>query len=145
MDQSGGYDQYAFVAELYDHVVPYRGRQDVAFFVDMAHHATAPVLELGCGTGRGRLPTARAGIEITGLDLSSAMLARCRNKLADEPEDVQARVQLVHGDMRQFDLGRFFGLVTVPFRAFLHLCTVAEQLACLHSIHRHLRPEGRLI
>jgi hypothetical protein len=47
--------------------------------------------------------------------------------------------------MRQFDLGRSFGLVTVPFRAFLHLCTVVEQLACLHSIHRHLTPEGRLI
>jgi SAM-dependent methyltransferase len=145
MDQTGGYDQYTFVAEFYDHVVPYRQRQDVAFFVDMAHHTTPPVLELGCGTGRVLLPTARAGIEVTGLDLSSAMLARCRQKLAREPRDVQARVRLVQGDMRRFDLGRSFGLVTVPFRAFLHLLTVTEQLACLRSMHRHLTSEGRLI
>ena len=36
MDRSGGYSEYAFVADLYDHVVGYRERQDVAFFVDLA-------------------------------------------------------------------------------------------------------------
>ena len=36
MDSSGGYEEYAFVAEFYDHVVPYRDRKDVEFFVEMA-------------------------------------------------------------------------------------------------------------
>jgi hypothetical protein len=33
MSDAGGYEEYAFVADLYDHVVPYHERPDVAFFV----------------------------------------------------------------------------------------------------------------
>jgi len=67
MDFTGGYDD-ALVAEFYDHVVPYRNRPDVAFFVDEAARSGGPVLELGCGTGRVLIPTARAGVDIAGLD-----------------------------------------------------------------------------
>lgn len=145
MDPTGGYVEYPFVAEFYDYVVPYRDRQDVAFFVEMARRSEGPVLELGCGTGRVLIPTARAGVEIVGLDLSPSMLSVCREKLSREPQAVQSRVQLVQGDMQQFDLGREFGLVTIPFRPFQHLITVEDQLSCLDSIHRHLADGGRLI
>ena len=145
MDEAGGYQDYAFVADLYDFVVPYRGRPDVAFFVEAALEAKGPVLEVGCGTGRVLIPTARAGVAITGLDLSPHMLAVCRERLAKEPAEVQERAQLLEGDMRDFDLGRTFALATIPFRPFQHLTTVADQMACLHMIRRHLEPGGRLI
>jgi SAM-dependent methyltransferase len=145
MDEAGGYQDYAFVADLYDFVGPYRERPDVAFFVQAAQEAGGPVLEVGCGTGRVLIPTARAGITITGLDLSTHMLAVCRERLAQEPPQVQGRVQLVQGDMRDFDLGRTFALATIPFRPFQHLTTVADQMACLQSIQRHLQPGGKLI
>jgi 2-polyprenyl-3-methyl-5-hydroxy-6-metoxy-1,4-benzoquinol methylase len=67
MDHAGGYEDYAFIADLYDHIVPYRDRPDVAFFVEAAQESGGPVLEVGCGTGRILIPTARAGIEIVGL------------------------------------------------------------------------------
>src|SRR6185503_14924092 len=108
MDIPSGYDQYAFIAELYDQVVPYRERADVAFFVEAAREAGSPVLEVGCGTGRVLIPTARAGLEVVGLDLSPNMLGVCRQKLKDEPEAVQSRVQLVQADMRNFELGHLF-------------------------------------
>jgi SAM-dependent methyltransferase len=142
---AGGYEEYALVADLYDHVVPYRNRPDVAFFVDAAKDAGSPALEVGCGTGRVLIPTARAGIEIVGLDASAAMLNVCRERLRDEPETVRSRVQLVQADMRAFDLGRTFTLVTVPFRPFQHLITVEDQLSCLESIRRHLVDGGALI
>ena len=144
-DEAGGYADYAFVADLYDHVAHHQLRPDVAFFVEAATAGAGPVLEVGCGTGRILIPTARAGIAITGLDLSPHMLAICRQNLLDEPPDVQARADLVEGDMRSFDLGRKFGLITLPFRPFQHLTTVEDQLACLKTLHRHLEPEGRLI
>jgi len=144
VDPSGGYEEYAFAAEFYDSVVPYAGRADVDFFVEMARESPGPVLEIGCGTGRVLIPTARAGMDIIGLDLSTRMLSVCREKLAREPESVQAKVHLVHGDMRQFDLGRKFGLVTMPFRPFQHLTTVDEQLSCLASTRNHLVDGGRL-
>jgi SAM-dependent methyltransferase len=145
MDGAGGYAEYGFVAEYYDYVGPYQEREDVAFYIDMVRGADGPALELGCGTGRVLIPIARAGCAITGIDLSPAMLSVCREKLAGEPADVQSRVQLVKADMRSFDLGRQFSLVTIPFRAFQHLTTVEDQMACLSTVRRHLGPGGRLI
>ena len=138
-------DDYADVAELYDYVVPYATRGDVEFFVDEALAANGAVLEVGCGTGRVLIPTARAGVSITGIDLSSAMLDRCREKVAAEPEKVQQRIDLVEADMRDFRLGKTFALATIPFRPFQHLLTVQDQVACLTTVHRHLQPDGRLI
>jgi SAM-dependent methyltransferase len=143
-ERSSFYDE-AFIADLYDLVVPYRNRPDVAFFVDEAVASGGPVLEVGCGTGRVLIPTARAGVEITGVDSSDTMLARCRESLAAETDEVRSRVTLVRGDMREFDLGKQFRLITLPFRPFQHLLTVEDQLACLHTLHRHLASGGRLI
>ena len=61
MTQSGTYDEYMSIAELYDHVVPYRERQDVGFFVEAAKESGGPVLEVGCGTGQGADPDRPGG------------------------------------------------------------------------------------
>src|SRR5829696_4325661 len=121
MGESNTYDDYASIAELYDHVTLYRDRSDVPFFVEEAVASGGPVLEIGCGTGRVLIPTARAGATIVGLDFSEKMLGLCRAKLSREPADVQSRVRLVRGDMRDFSLGECFHLATIPFRPFQHL------------------------
>src|SRR5215471_14342450 len=105
-------DEYSVIADFYDYVVPYRARQDIDFFVDAARKFGGPVLEVGCGTGRVLLPTARAGIDIVGLDLSSGMLDICRKRLLEEPETIRSRVRLVQGDMRNFEAGLRFNLAT---------------------------------
>lgn len=133
------------VSEFYDYVVPYRNRGDIDFFVEMAQETGGPVLEIGCGSGRVLIPTARAGIEIVGLDLSRSMLALCQRKLSQEPEEVQARIELVEGDMCDFDLNREFNLVTIPFRPFQHLVAIEDQLSCLECIRTHLVDGGKLI
>ena len=69
-DRAGGYGEYGFTAEYYDHVTSYRERSDIPFWVEMAQASGGPVLEIGCGTGRVLIPIARAGIDITGIDLS---------------------------------------------------------------------------
>lgn len=145
MDEAGGYRSYRFVADLYDHVVPYKERPDIDFFVQAAVESGGPVLEVGSGTGRILIPTARAGVDITGLDLSEPMMEICRQRLAEEAEEVQARAELVQADMRWFDLGKQFALATLPFRPFQHLTTVDDQLDCLEAIHRHLKPGGQII
>ena len=144
-EDTGGYQTNRFVAELYDQVVPYRGRPDVDFFVDAARESGGPVLEVGSGTGRVLIPTARAGIAITGVDLSEYMLEVCEQRLSAEPPEVRGRVTLVRADMRDFSLENSYQLATLPFRPFQHLLTVEDQIACLTNIHRHLNPGGRLI
>jgi SAM-dependent methyltransferase len=143
--QHGGYEDHAFIAELYDHIPDYAGRPDQGFYLDYARSAEDKVLELGCGTGRLLIPIAAAGYEIVGLDLSEHMLARCQEKLQRQPEEVRERVRIVQGDMSCFDLGATFGLVTVPFRAFQHLVSLEQQIACLRHVNGHLAMGGKLI
>ncbi len=138
-------DPYDQIAPFYDATVPYRLREDVAFFVETARESGGPVLELGCGTGRVLIPTARAGLEITGLDASPAMLKVCRESLAREPDEVRDRVTLVREDMRDFQLDARFNLITLPFRPFQHLLEVREQVACLTCVHLLLEKDGLLV
>jgi len=145
MSQFGGYEDHAFLAELYDLVPAYATRADTQFYLDQGRAADGPVLELGCGTGRVLVPLAREGCTITGLDLSPYMLAKCRQNLEAEPPEVQARVTLLQASMTDFDLGRQYALATIPFRPFQHLVAVPYQLDCLRCIHRHLQPGGRLV
>lgn len=133
------------LAEYYDHVPLYANRADVGFYVDAAREAKGKVLELGCGTGRILIPTAAAGCTVVGLDLSEAMLGKCREKLERQAVEVRQRVRLVQGNMADFGLGEKFRLVTTPFRGFQHLLRVEEQLSCLRAAHRHLESGGRLV
>ncbi len=145
MSDCGGYDTNSVISEFYDHVVPYRERDDINFFVDYASKANGPVLEIGCGTGRILIPTAEAVYEIVGMDLSDHMLNVCKKRVAELSPEVNSRISLIKNDMRSFDLEREFGLITLPFRPFQHLTTVEDQISCLKTIHKHLKPGGRLI
>lgn len=145
MAAESDYDSNDALAELYDVVPLYANRADIEFYVAEARATAGLVLELGCGTGRILLPAARAGAEITGLDLSEKMLERCRAKLAAEPAAVIERVSLVCSSMVNFSLGREFSLIIVPFRPFQHLLEVSDQLECLDAVRRHLAHGGRLI
>jgi ubiquinone/menaquinone biosynthesis C-methylase UbiE len=118
---------------------------DVDFYVEEAANTGGPVLELGAGTGRTLIPIAEAGIEIVGLDNSSAMLAVAREKASALPEQVRNRISFVESDMRNFSLDRKFKLITIPFRAFQHIYTPEDQRAALKCIREHLTDDGKLI
>jgi SAM-dependent methyltransferase len=135
--------QTAELAAVYDAV--HAGRDDTGFWVALAAAGHGGVLDLACGTGRTLLPLARAGHDVTGVDLSERMLDVCRAKLADDPPEVRERVRLVAADMTTFELGRRYSLVAVPFASFQHLLTVDQQLACLERCRKHLAPGGRLV
>ena len=135
------YDLYAKIYDFeYDDIV-----DDIPFYRDLAVQSGGPALELACGTGRVLIPVAEAGIEVVGIDVSAPMLAVAQEKVSLLPSDVQGRITLYEGSMRDFDLGEGrFALVYIPFRSFLHLLTVEDQLAALAAIRRSLRPDGRL-
>lgn len=110
---------------------------DAAFYQALAIDCGGPVLELGCGTGRVLLPIAARGIASAGVDMSPAMLAQFLLKPG------AAAVTLSCARMESFDLsGRRFRLIFSAFRAFQHLDTVEQQLACLSRIRAHLEPGG---
>lgn len=145
MDATGGYQTHKFIPEFYDFVPAYCQGEDTALYIEELKPIGSPVLELGCGTGRVLLPLARAGLQVTGIDLAEPMLGLCRHKLAQETQDIRERVELYNADMRQFQLNRMYRSALIPLRSFGHLLTVDDQLSCLRCINQHLVDGGILM
>jgi len=114
--------------------------EDVPLWLNLAGRQKGPVLELGCGAGRVMAALVREGHEVVGLDRDSSMLVRARRRLLSEKS---ARIGLVQGDLRSFEMGRAFALVIVPCNTFAGL-TDSEAAASLACVHRHLLPSGLL-
>ncbi len=74
-----GANPYDPIAGIYDDWSR-RVTEDVDFYVQAAIAAGGPVVELGVGTGRIAIPTARAGIPVIGVDSSARMLDVCRQR-----------------------------------------------------------------
>jgi SAM-dependent methyltransferase len=138
-----GADQFDRFARYYDG--DYRNYDDdVDAVVDLAQQAEGPVLELGCGTGRLLGPLAAAGCNVTGVDISPALLAVAARKLQAATRGGQ--VSLVQGDMRALDLPQQeYAFAFAASNTFMHVTTADEQLATLRSVYRHLRSGGLLL
>jgi SAM-dependent methyltransferase len=113
----------------------------LAFWYDCAALYGDPILELAVGTGRIAIPLAQAGHQVTGIDLSAAMLAEARRKAAEQ----QISLTLQQGDMRAFDLGQRFGLVILANNALCHLLTIHDFERTMRMVQQHLQPAGRFI
>ena len=110
-----------------------------------------PVLEWCSGTGRLSIPIARAGFDITGLDMSDKMLRVCRSKLLRENQSVRKRawsrerVHLVKGDMRDFSIDRKFKLAFIGFASFIQNTSIEDEERTLRCVADHLEDNGLLI
>ncbi|MGC5325802.1 methyltransferase domain-containing protein [Brevibacillus sp. SYSU BS000544] len=129
-------------ADYYD--ITQRGvTGDIPFYLDVARGNQGEVLDLACGTGRITIPLAQEGIAVTGLDLSIEMLERAKRKA--EVAGVVDKINFVQGDMRTFDLQKKFSTIMIPFRSFLHLLYIQDQMKALGRIRQHLLPGGKLV
>ncbi len=135
-------DPYETLAPYYDWLHEAL-TQDLPFWRHLAAETGGPVLELGCGSGRVVLPLARAGLAVTGVDRSPAMLARARARLADETPAVRDRADLHAADLLALALQQRFRLVLVAHNTWSHFDDRQRPVA-LAVARRHLAPGGRL-
>ena len=119
-------------------------RSDLSLYVGFAARTGSPILEFGCGTGRVLEALAAAGYDLTGVDVSPAMLALAREKLDRRP-GLPGRVRLVEADARDVDLPERFALAFWAINSFMHLTTQDDQLRALARAHALLRGGGLLI
>jgi len=146
---------YRYTAKVYDiiHGIN-QPMPDIPFYREYAKQQCGnngekgEILELGCGTGRVAMPLALEGFRITGLDLSQQMLDIFKEKLAVEaltqPEFAN-RVEIIHGNMAEFSIGRKFTLITAPFRAFQAITAQKDIENVLACVHEHLADNGVFI
>ena len=116
---------------------------DLFMIQQAAARCGSPILELACGTGRVLLPLARQGYQVTGVELSAAMLDVARRKAA--AEGLTGRITLVQQDMRDLALDGHFTLAFLALNSFVHLLSTDDQLATLGRVHQHLNPGGLLL
>lgn len=94
------------------------------------------LLDVACGTGT------HAGLlcqhyQVEGMDVNTAMLKVARKK---HPE-----LRFHQGDMRNFDLGRQFDVVTCLFSAIGYMRTKADLQKAVRNMSRHVLPGGALL
>lgn len=97
------------------------------------------VLEVGVGTGR-NMPFYPAGVRVTAVDFSPAMLARARARA--ESLGIADRVELREMDAQALDFpdGTFD---SVAFTCVF--CSVPDPVAGLKEVARVTKPEGRIV
>lgn len=140
MTEAGGFAAYY---DFYDS--PKYRKAQLEFYVDLVRETGDPVLELASGTGIVTLELARAGFNVTGVDISQDMLSVARQKLGEEETAVRERVEYVEGDMADFDLGKEFKAILIPTNSFGYLTTMEPQRQCLRAAYAHLASGGRLV
>jgi SAM-dependent methyltransferase len=126
--------EYDPLADLYD--LEYPHDYDLPFWLSLAEREGGTIVEWGAGTGRLAIPLAKAGFDVTGVELSERM--------ADRGCEKSQAVEWVQGDMRSARLGRRFGLAVCAFNSFLCLSSVDDALAFLRNARGHLEPGGLL-
>ena len=117
--------------------------EDLPLYRELARREGGPVLDPMCGTGRVLVSLAQTGSACSGVDIAPAMVELVEHKIRQHK--LEGRLRVATGDVRSLELDERFGLVLVPLNSFMHLETVADQLAALRSIRRHLRPDGLLV
>ncbi len=71
---------------------------------EMPLHPGMKVLDLGCGTGRHSIALAAAGIQVTGLDISTGQLAEAKKKA----EKAGVDIRFIQADASDFSLDEEF-------------------------------------
>lgn len=93
------------------------------------------MLDIACGTGFSFIPLLERGFEVTGCDISPAMIEAARAKVGD-------RVELRVADMRELpDLGEF-DLIWSINSAMNYLLSEEEMVAAVEGMGRNLAPGG---
>lgn len=128
------------VARFYDFIYAKLRTVDREYFLKKISETRGPVLEIGVGTGRLFLDALSRGADIDGIDNSSHMLARLKQKL-----DRKHGSRIFLQDVRCMQLPRTYDLIIAPFRVFAHLIDVGDQLQALNKVYDHLNPNGEFV
>ena len=99
------------------------------------------VLDLACGPAVHVVPMARAGADVTGVDLSAAMLERASEACARA--GVSAR--LVQADMLEFVEPDAYDLVINMYTSFGYFTDPGDNLTVLRNIRASLVPGGTTV
>ena len=137
---SGAYRRYALVYDLVWRAAPYDRFVDLCLETAAAQGTSVRrVLVAACGTGSAAVELARRGLDVTGFDLSPAMVAIAAAKL-------RGQARLLVGDLAAVPLGDGWADLVMSLNASLnYLLEPAEVAAALSHMGRVAAPGGTVV
>ena len=130
-----------FFARFYDLIYEnIRSDVDEEFFLNKIKDVNGSILEIGTGTGRFFTRALESGKNIYGIDISSEMISILLKRIS-----VKDHYRISKQGITDFEFSRKFDLIIAPFRVFMHLLEVDEQLAALDNVFNHLADKGKFI
>jgi ubiquinone/menaquinone biosynthesis C-methylase UbiE len=116
-------DEFSLEAKVYDKVW---GRHDYDADVNFLNtlfrkFKCKSVIDIGCGTGNHSIKLDKLGYEVTGVDISSSMLKKAKQK------DKKAKIKFLQGDMKK--IGKIF----FNGRKFDAAICLGQVMSSLHS------------
>jgi SAM-dependent methyltransferase len=133
------------IAKIYDVTTETNNKYELEIYKKHAAICKAPILELACGSGRILLDMARAGYNITGIDLSEDMLDLLREKISVLPNRIKSRIDIHCSNMKDFKFDKKFGLIILPATTICLLKNRIEMEEMFLSVFNHLKDGGRFI
>lgn len=118
---------------------------DIPVFEQVLPPAPARVLDLACGSGRISIQLARRGWMVDGLELSTEMLSHGAAAVAQETQEVRARLDLRQGDMTDFDFGEQYDAVILGITSISLLLRPDARRQLFSCVRRHLKPGAPFI
>ncbi len=119
--------------------------QEIDFLLEELKLApNCSILDVGCGTGRHAIELAKRGFAVTGLDLSSGMLARA----ASAARSAGVEVEWIHADATRFSLLRKYDAAICLCEGAFGLLgpgedSIGQPLSILYNISRSLKPQAK--
>lgn len=111
-------------------------RAEIREILALARGIEGPILDIAAGSGRLTVPLVRSGRRVTAVDLSDDMLTHLRRALPDD-----SMWECVLADMRDFRLGRRFGLVIIGATSITLLDRAGRSLL-YDTVRGHLADDG---
>ena len=134
------YEYRGLVARGWDFMREDMDFADRPFFHLLISNNGEPALDVGCSTGRLLLDFRAAGLDIDGLDISPEMVARCKQKAAEQ----SLTITIYNQAMEEIDLPRKYRTIIVPSMSFQLVTDLDDAKKALANFFDHLLPGGIL-
>ncbi len=125
----------------YDATKKFAPEKEISFYASFIDQNPGRVLEAMSGTGRLQIPLLVRGYTVDGVDNSSIMLNRCRQRCAEHT----VMPELYDQSLENLSLPHSYSTVTIAVGSFQLIVDRAVALQSLKNLRRHMVLGGNLL